>query len=416
MEEKNIKIATKDLKPGDWFVKPLDGGVKSWLIKKDFIVNQQEINALLASGISFVEIKIKSNANKIELKEKEEKNELIKENKKDEINNKEKSEISNKNINIIENKVLMEEELKNAQLLCDKAKEAVEGMFKEARLGKAIETESVIPLIEEINNSISRHPDALISVARLKTHDEYTYLHSVAVAGFMTSLAKKLELPEHTAFSSALGGMMHDIGKAKMPLKVLNKPGALTDEEYFIMKNHPKEGWKILKEKNERNEDVLDIVLHHHEKVDGSGYPDKLKNEEISMLAKMGAICDVYDAVTSNRPYKNPWTPAESLQRMMNWQGHFDQNLLKAFIKCVGIYPVGSLVRLESKRLGVVVEQNQESLLKPIVKVFFNARKNETLYVKEINLADVNCNDRIVGIESNNKWKFPNIEKLWMNR
>jgi len=310
----------------------------------------------------------------------------------------------------------MNQEVKQARRIYQEGKEKVVALFNDARLGRAIQVDSVMPLIEQINDSIGRHPDALVSVVRLKAHDEYTYMHSVAVCALMISLARRLGLSEEQVREAGAAGMRHDLGKAVMPIKVLNKPGALTDDEFKIMKSHPDRGWEMLKNADHAPQAVLDVVLHHHEKFDGSGYPHSLKGDDISLMARMGAVCDVYDAVTSNRPYKKAWGPAESLQRMIGWKGHFDDQILKGFIRSVGIYPVGSLVRLESDHLAVVLEQGEGSLLVPKVRVFFNARKRESVFIKDVDLGAPDCGDRIVGLESAEKWNFPNIEKLWLSQ
>lgn len=308
----------------------------------------------------------------------------------------------------------IEDEIQNARRLVREGKEQVVALFGDARLGKAIDPETVMPLVDAINTSVGRHPDAFISVARLKSHDEYTYLHSVAVCALMMALGRRLGLSEAEVREAGLAGLLHDIGKAAMPLPVLNKPGALSDEEFRIMKAHPQRGWEMLKTGGGASEAVLDVALHHHEKIDGSGYPKGLKDTAISRLAKMGAICDVYDAITSNRPYKKAWGPAESLQRMIGWKGHFDEEIFKTFVRCIGIYPVGALVRLESDRLAVVLDQGGSSLLTPKVRVFFNARKREPVFIKDLDLAAPDCGDRIVGLESAEKWNFPQLDKLWL--
>jgi len=161
-----------------------------------------------------------------------------------------------------------------------------------------------------------RHPGALISLARLKTADDYTYMHSVAVWALMVALGRQMGLDEEELRTAGLAGLLHDLGKALMNQDVLNKPGKLTDEEFEHIKSHPHEGWKLLKEAGSVNEAVLDVCRHHHERTDGNGYPDRLAGEQFTRLARMGAICDVYDAITSNRPYKRGWDPAESILRM----------------------------------------------------------------------------------------------------
>ncbi|SDD63094.1 HD-GYP domain-containing protein [Aquimonas voraii] len=308
----------------------------------------------------------------------------------------------------------IEAELQSAQKLCLAAKEKMVELFSEARMGKAVSPSAVEPLVEEISASVTRNPDALISVARLKRHDDYTYLHSVAVCALMIALARQLRLPAQQIREAGIGGMLHDIGKAAMPLQVLNKPGALTDDEYRIMKAHPVRGYEMLKEGGAASAAALEIALHHHEKYDGTGYPHGQAGEDIDLLSRMGAVCDVYDAISSNRPYKKAWSPAESVRRMAAWKGHFDPQVFNAFVKSIGIYPVGALVRLQSDLLAVVTEQHDESLLTPKVRIFFNAKKREPVFIRDLDLASPNCADRIAGIESPETWNFPQLEKLWM--
>ena len=209
--------------------------------------------------------------------------------------------------------------MKNAKGLINASKKAVTVMFNDARLGKVVNPETMMPLVEGIAASIDRNRAALISLARLKTHDDYTYMHSVAVCAMMTALAKELELSDLEVKQSGLAGLLHDIGKMAVPLEVLNKPGALTDEEFLMIKQHPTKGHALLMKVDIKDTVVLDVCLHHHEKVDGTGYPEKLAGSNISLFAKMGAICDVYDVITSNHPYKAGWKPSVALQRMAQW-------------------------------------------------------------------------------------------------
>lgn len=306
------------------------------------------------------------------------------------------------------------EELKRARQICSKARKAVVSMFKEARMGQSIQTEGLAPLVEDITASVLRHPGALISLARLKNQDDYTYMHSVAVCGLMVSLSKRLGLDEATTREAGLAGLVHDLGKARIPLTILNKPGKLTDSEFVVVKNHPTAGYEMLMEAGGVGPIPLDVALHHHEKVDGSGYPDRLPDAKISLFAKMGAVCDVYDAITSNRPYKAGWDPAEALRKMTEWApGHFDNTVFQAFVKCVGIYPLGSLVRLESGKLAIVMETKPDALLKPVVKAFYCTRRRERLHPRLLDLAKPNAQDRIVSWESREKWPFPDLDEMW---
>jgi putative nucleotidyltransferase with HDIG domain len=288
-------------------------------------------------------------------------------------------------------------------------------MFQEVRMGKAISAEAAGELVDEISSSVMRNPGALISLARLKTADDYTYMHSVAVCALMVALARQLGLDEKQTKEAGMSGLLHDLGKALMPMEVLNKPGKLTDEEFAIIKGHPVEGHRLLVEGGSASEITLDVCLHHHEKVDGNGYPDRLKGDAISLFAKMGAVCDVYDAITSNRPYKDGWDPAESIRKMTEWsQGHFDQRIFQAFVKSIGIYPTGSLVRLSSGRLGVVIEQSEKSLLAPRVKVFFSTKSQAYIPPEMIDLSRPGVSEKIAGREDAAKWGIKNVDQFWV--
>ncbi len=308
----------------------------------------------------------------------------------------------------------MSEELQRAALICSRAKQAVVSMFQEVRMGNAICAEAAGELVEEISMSVMRNRGALISLARLKTADDYTYMHSVAVCALMVSLARQLDLSEEEIREAGMAGLLHDLGKALMPIKVLNKPGKLTDDEFRVIKSHPVEGHRLLVEGKSASAIVLDVCLHHHEKIDGSGYPDRLAGDGISLFAKMGAVCDVYDAITSNRPYKAGWDPAESIRKMTEWsKGHFDERVFQAFIKSVGIYPVGSLVKLGSGRLAVVLEQTENSLLAPRVKVFFSTKSQVYIVPELIDLSRPGATEKIVGREDAAKWGIKNLDELW---
>ena len=310
--------------------------------------------------------------------------------------------------------VSLADEVKQAAKTCAKAAKAVKSMFEEIRMGKAVNSESANELVEEISSSVIRNPGALISLARLKTVDDYTYMHSVAVCALMVALARQLGAREDEVREAGMAGLLHDLGKALMPLEVLNKPGKLTDEEFTIIKSHPVEGHRLLVEGNTTREIPLDVCLHHHEKVDGGGYPHRLKGDEISRFAKMGAVCDVYDAVTSNRPYKQGWDPAESIKKMTEWStGHFDAKIFQAFVKCIGIYPTGALVRLSSGRLGVVLDQSAKSLLTPQVKVFFSTKSQIYIPPEMVDLSRPGCPEKIVGKEDPAKWGIKNLHELW---
>ena len=304
-----------------------------------------------------------------------------------------------------EPRIPIHEELERARKLQAKSKAAVTSMFQEVRMGNAIKVSDAAPLVEEISESITRNPEAFLNLARLKTKDDYTYMHSVAVCALMIALGKQLGLTGNDLKEAGLAGLLHDVGKMMIDDEVLNKPGKLTDEEFNIIKEHPRKGWELLKGSAEITATALDVCLHHHERVDGTGYPDRISGERLTLFARMGAVCDVYDALTSNRCYKNGWEPAETIRKMAEWRnGHFDERIFQAFVKTIGIYPSGTLVRLKSGRLAIVIEQTEKSLLTPVVKAFFSTKSNEPFLPELINLSK--SQESIVSAEDPVKWGF----------
>ena len=314
----------------------------------------------------------------------------------------------------VQQRASMRDEIARAAKVCESSKQAVVSMFSEARMGKAVQCEQALPLVVSIAESVMRNPGALISIARLKRKDDYTYMHSVAVCALMVALSRQLGMDEQSAQSAGMAGLLHDLGKAMIPERILNKPGKLTDAEFEVVKSHPREGQKLLLEADGVGAETIDVCLHHHEKIDGSGYPDRLKGDQISMLARMGAVCDVYDAITSNRAYKAGWDPGESIRKMAEWsKGHFDEVVFRAFVRSVGIYPVGALVRLESGRLAVVMELGEKSLLEPVIKVFYSTRSDSFITPEILDLARPGVTDRIVANEDPSRWHFKKLDDLW---
>ncbi|MFA6902194.1 MAG: HD-GYP domain-containing protein [Gallionellaceae bacterium] len=247
-------------------------------------------------------------------------------------------------------------------------------------------------------------------LSRLKNKDNYTYLHSVAVCALMIALGKQMNLDQALIKDLGMAGLMHDVGNMMISDEILNKPDRFSDEEFKIVKNHPQQGWKILKGSTGVCEMALDVCLHHHERVDGAGYPHKLSGEGLSLFARMGAVCDVYDAITSNRCYKTGWEPAEAIRKMAEWQeGQFDHAVFHAFVKTIGIYPSGTLLKLKSTRLAVVIRQSEKSLLTPAVKVFFSTKANAPLQPEIIDLAP--STDSILNAEEPQKRGF-DLKKL----
>ena len=289
-------------------------------------------------------------------------------------------------------------EVERARSLHNEANRIVRDMMGDIRLGKQIQLEQIEPLVERIVDSIFRQQDAMLPLARLKDHDEYTFQHSVSVC------ARTLKLPRDIIHEIAVGALLHDVGKAAVPDEILNKPAKLTDAEFLKMKSHVVQSKIILQGTPGISQIALDVAAQHHERFDGTGYPNKLKGDEISLYGQMGAIVDVYDAITSNRVYHKGMAPTEALRKLLEWSKfHFNPTLVQAFIRAVGIYPTGSLVRLESRRLAVVQAQNPENLMQPVVKVIFHSRG----YYMTPEIVDLRrSQDRIVGHEDFEAWNI----------
>lgn len=293
------------------------------------------------------------------------------------------------------------DELTLAREAVERSKQAVAQMFGEARLGRLVTIDQVTPLVDDIAACVDRDPAAILSVTRLKDWNEYTYLHSIAVSALMMTLARALDLSPLEVREAGLGGLLHDIGKATVPQSILDKVGPLTREERAIVRAHPEEGHRMLAESGGMSPIVHDICLYHHERVDGSGYPFGLAADRLSVFARMAAICDVYDAVTSQRPYKRGWSPAEALCDMGSWTGHFDERMFRRFVTAIGIYPLGALVRLRSNRLALVLREEPDRPDAPVVRSFFGVEQGRALAIADAVAAS---DDPILRMEAPEQW------------
>jgi len=292
-----------------------------------------------------------------------------------------------------------------------RSKRAVKGVFDGARLGQPVNAEAVASVVEDISAAVDRNPAMFIDMARLKSKDEYTYLHSVSVCALMVNLARQLGLDESTVRSMGLAGLLHDVGKMAVPDEVLNKPGRLDDAEFALIRTHPEQGHAMLEKGEGVTQEVLDVSLLHHEKIDGTGYPYGLKGDAISLAARMGAICDVYDALTSDRAYKEGWTPLRAAAEMHGWEGHFDRALLFKFFRSVGIVPPGLLVRMRSNRLGITLPDGAKDT-RSKVRIFHCALERAPLTLEDIFLCSSGGSDQIVSEEDPARWGFGDWQKL----
>lgn len=284
-----------------------------------------------------------------------------------------------------------------------RTRDIIRGVFEGARLGKPVDSEQVAAVVDEISESVQRNAYALISIVRLKSKDDYSYLHSVAVCALMVNFARHLGLPDDTVREFGLAGLVHDIGKMDVPSEILNKPGRLTDEEFAIARLHPERGCAILDRADAIPGTAIDVCRHHHEKIDGTGYPFGLKGSEISLAARMGAICDVYDALTSDRAYKDAWSPIEAVTAMHGWNGQFDRDLLFTFYQSIAVFPVGMVVRLRSQRLAIVLSNGRRAS-RPRLRVFYDTAANGLVDPRDIVLIDDDACKTVIRQENPADW------------
>lgn len=296
----------------------------------------------------------------------------------------------------------------------------IDRALKDVRLGQAVNTNEAKELVTEVANSITRSPHAMMWLTNLKERDEYTSIHCMNVCIMAVSFARSIGMGVSELEIIGLGGLLHDIGKMKVPLEILNKPSKLTTEEFEVMKTHPMEGFKMLKEQGNLPLEVLDIVKHHHERRNGKGYPSQLDGDEINNMTRMVAIVDVYDAITSDRCYHDAITPYDALRNMYEWVNEdFDKNVIEQFIKCLGIYPIGCVVELNLGHVGIVVSASEKSKLRPILMLVLNSKGERFPTPKLINLAHPKWRTGAQKLEvkrilSKNEYEF-NIKEIIMN-
>lgn len=302
----------------------------------------------------------------------------------------------------------LRDELEKSRRVHSEANKIVHSIMQDIRIGKQIELEQIDPMVAQMTSSIFRNKDALLSLCRIKNKDDYTFLHSVSVGALLISFARALELDRDIIQLLGVGGMLHDVGKMQVANEVLNKPGKFSDDEFQLMKSHVVHSRTILEATPGITQVSIDVAAQHHERFDGSGYPHGLKGEEMSVYGQMASIVDVYDAITSDRCYHKGMSPTEALRKMLEWSKfHFNPKLVHAFIRTIGIYPVGTLVMLESGKIAIVIEQYEKNLVLPLVRVVFNAKKNYYVTPEDIDLSNPlgqGGGDKIVSHESPEKW------------
>lgn len=291
----------------------------------------------------------------------------------------------------------LEDEMIVAKRIHAETQGLVGNLMQDVKLGKAIDLAPVHELADNIQESVFRNPNAMACLGRIREKDNYLLEHSVNLSVLMSIFGKAMKHPADVLHQTVVGALLHDIGKILTPDEILHKPGRLTSEEFEVMKQHAVHSHSILASTEGIGELTLLTAAQHHERMDGSGYPAGLKGDAISVYGRMVAIADVYDAITANRVYHTGMSPTQGLKKLLEWSGdHLDPDLVRQFIRCIGIYPVGTLVLLESGRLGVVIEGNDSDQRLPVVRIMYHTRFRMPIKVETLDLAKPGNQDRIV--------------------
>lgn len=278
--------------------------------------------------------------------------------------------------------------IKKGKQLHAKTCDYVDGIFETLNKGGQLDIDSVKTVVSDLVESILTNPDTMIWLSHLKDKDEYTAIHSVNVCILSLTFGRTIGLNGAELNVLGIGALLFDIGKSKIPDEILQKPDSLTDNEFLLMKAHAFLGYAILEESKKVPNESLDIILNHHERLNGSGYPNGRRGDEISKLTRIVSIVDIFDAMTSDRCYHDAFQPQHALNEIYNMAPEeLDKELVEGFIKCIGIYPVGSIVELNTGHTGVVVKLNEINRLKPIIGLALNRKKEPYEVIKMLNLS-----------------------------
>ena len=294
------------------------------------------------------------------------------------------------------NSAVNRENLKQAKAIFDQSKSIQKKLFSDALSGSSLDLSPVVEVTNKSIDAIFNSPDSLACMLNIREKDEYLLEHSVAVSVYITIFARYLGLTRDIIEQLSIGAFLHDIGKIKIPDKILNKPGKLTDDEFTIMKTHANHSINIITQTPGISSLSLEVAALHHEKLNGCGYPFQLKAEDINQYGRMIAICDIFDALTATRVYKEGFAhgKAFAILRELAKQEQLDSRLVDQFIKCVGVFPVGSLVQLKSNKLALVKVRNDEDPTNPQVHSFYNVQLSQFHNKQEIDLSC--CEDSIL--------------------
>lgn len=287
------------------------------------------------------------------------------------------------------NRVGFDEAVEASRMTFKSARSLATGIMDGLRVGKALDINQCRDAVEDIVDKVLDNRDALKFLSLIKNKDSYTAEHSMNVCILCATFARHLGLLEYEIKLVALCGLLHDVGKSRIPNEILNKPGRLTAEEAHLMAEHPNHGRNILMSIEHESRQAVDVAHSHHERIDGRGYPRSLKSHQISYYAKIVTIVDAYDAMTSNRSYGIAKSSAQALKIILAESGaQFDGNLAQEFVQCIGLYSAGCLVELESGQIAFIVRANDENRLRPRLLILTDKHRKMRDRELPVNLED----------------------------
>ena len=294
-----------------------------------------------------------------------------------------------------------------------KAIQTVRGAFDNFRTTRKICSDEFQAVAANIIDELMRHPDAVLHLTDIRTYDDYTFGHcvNVCVLAVLTGIA--LGYSRDRLRELALGCLLHDLGKMAVPAEILNKPGKFTEEEMEIVKTHTIAGFEVLR--NNPGIPLLSahIAFQHQERLNGTGYPRGLKGNEIHEYARVAAVADVYDALTSDRPYRKRMMPHEAYEIMIASIGdYFEESIIRTFFEHIALYPVGTVVKLNSGAVGVVVGCHSHMPLRPVIQVLLDADGNLPQQAK----VDLTTELTIFVAEVLEEAKLVGFYKLWREK
>lgn len=303
-------------------------------------------------------------------------------------------------------------ELHAAQAIAGRAQKAISNTFIAARLGKAINVKAVQPVVTDIMESVRRNPQAFGGLMRCKLRNELMYQHALAVSALMVSLARQMKLSQAETHEAGLAGLMLDIGTNYLPPIPDLPDNDFRNADPKIWQQHVLLGFRALQNDNTLPQSVLAGCLEHHERMDGSGFPKKLRKGEISTIGRMAAICDTFDFLITKTASTPALDPAAAVERLRQMEGAFDEEILRSFVESVGLYPVGSFVELHSGKIALVIDEDPKDKARPIVQAFYCATTHERILPHRIELARCDGNDHIVSIADLTEHNLPDDEQL----